>query len=411
MSRVCMIVHQYYHLDGRVKQYAESLAKAGMQVDVICLRDQNQPKTDSTDNIRIISIPLGRSYKNRGSYLFEYGLALMLFTIQLTILHIKNQYQAIHVHNMPDFLIFAALFPRISGAKLILDIHDPTPEFYMSKYKTDQNNLAVRLMRIQERLSAKLAHAIITANPNFKVNLIKRGIAAHKITIINNVADARIFNRNKYRQKIHKNNEYFTLIYPGTIAPRYGLDVAIKALPLLIKDLPQLRLQIIGSQVGYATELADLAQQLDVAAFVQFMPVMPINKIPQQITKANIGLYPALPDPHMSIATPTKVLEYAMMGIPIIASRLKVLEDLFNDRSIMFFEPGNANQLAQCILELYNNPARRNELVRNADHSFVHIHSWEKEQNKYFKLINRLLALKDPLIILEGNEGATNKTV
>jgi glycosyltransferase involved in cell wall biosynthesis len=293
---------------------------------------------------------------------------------------------------MPDFLVLTAIVPKILGAKLILDIHDPMPEFYMSKFSKRNRGFGVLLIRMQEKLSSLVAHGVITANSNFKRNLVKRGIPSNKITVIRNIPDSRIFNRGAYAKKDNRGDDCFTLIYHGTIAPRYGLYVAIRSLPLLIPKIPQLRFVIIGQPVEHVGELVRLAKQLDVSSSVQFKPPVPIEEVPMEIMQADVGIYPAISDPHMSVAIPSKVLEYAVMGIPIIASRLKVLEDLFTDSAILFFEPGAESEFANRVLELYNNKKRRDELVRNADSIFTLKSSWKSESTKYFKVLNYLLS-------------------
>ena len=92
----------------------------------------------------------------------------------------------------------------------------------------------------------------------------------------------------------------------------------------------------------------------------------------------------------MNFATPTKLLEYAMMGLPIISSRLDIIESLFDDSSILFFEPEQVNQFASCVLRLYEDPALRQELVRNADHRFIETHSWDQEFQSYLCVLQRL---------------------
>jgi glycosyltransferase involved in cell wall biosynthesis len=311
---------------------------------------------------------------------------------------------------MPDFLVFAAIIPRIFGAKIILDIHDPMPEFYMSRYKDRANGVAVQLLQIEQKLSSMLAHAVITANPRFKARLVKRGIPPDKITVINNVADPSVFSRDRYKGERRGDGQHFTLIYPGTIAPRYGLDVAIRALPLLVAKIPQIRLVILGAYAPHVDELAELAQRIGVSSYIQFKPAIPVDEVAQQLVQADIGIYPALPDPHMSIAMPCKVLEYAAMGIPIIASRLEVLEDSFTDSAVMFFEPGDVDEFARCVLELFSSPARRDELVRNAASIFVQAHPWSVERQAYFALLNRLLALKaGPVAVDEKGESVAEE--
>ncbi len=367
--KVAMIVHQYYYYDGRVRFYAEALAGAGARVDVLCVRAKTRPAAPPPKGLRVFTIPISRAYRGPGSYLVEYGLALVFYTMRLLALYARNRYHVIHVHNMPDFLIFAALIPRLLGAKLILDIHDPTPEFTMSKYSKPSTSALIRFMRWQERLSARLAHAIITANPVFKERLVSRGLPASAITVIGNEVNASIFDRERYapEHQTRPRDGHFVLVYAGTIAPRYGLEVAVNALPLLVERIPAVRLQIIGKQTEYSQHLAARAEQLGVAQHLELIPAVPLEAVPGYLARADVGIYTAVSDPHMDVAVPTKVLEYAYMGLPVVASRLPVLERGFAPTALLLFEPGCTDEFAQHILTLYEQPARRAELVRQMD--------------------------------------------
>jgi glycosyltransferase involved in cell wall biosynthesis len=290
---------------------------------------------------------------------------------------------------MPDFLIFTALVPRLLGARLLLDIHDPMPEVFMSKFGSGRKSRAIRLMELQERWSARLAHAIITANERFRMLLIERGESPDKITVVNNLADPRIFRRDLAVRPEERRS--FTLLYPGTIAPRYGLDVAVKALPALARHIPNLRLRIIGADSSHRAELGQLAAQLGVTPWIEFGGVVPLHEVPREMLQASIGIYPARLDPHMAIATPSKVLEYAAMGLPVVASRLPILTDSFSPAAVRYFEPGNVDEFAQCIIELYDHPEQRAALVREADREYVARSSWAAECSRYLALIGRLL--------------------
>lgn len=395
MINVCLLLHHHYSSDPRARRYADALIAAGVHVDVVSLREPDHvlARYARVDRLRFYTIPMDHGSDNRGHYLLEYMVALILFTARLLVLYVKHRYKIIQVHNIPDFLIFAALIPRLCGAKIMLDIRDPMPEFYLSK-RAEQlpNSMPMRLLRAQEKLSAALAHAVITANASFKANLVGRGIPASKITVVNNAPDPTLFDRARYQIQPPSDDRPFTLIYPGTIAKRYGLDVAIRALPDLMREIPRLRLLIIGHMSQDARDLAELARQLGVLEYVQFEPSIPIDDLPQRLLQADIGIYTALPDPHMSIATPTKVIEYAAMGLPIVASRLDVLENLFDDTSILVFEPGRADQFARCVLDLYDNPALRAELVRRASRICSERYRWNDERRAYYAVINQLLA-------------------
>jgi glycosyltransferase involved in cell wall biosynthesis len=389
--KVCMVGFFVYSGDGRVKGYAESLVRANVSVDVLSIHGFSKSKAIAQNGVRVFRIPIRRTRKNPITYIFEYGSALLLLGFLLTRMFIKEHYDVIHVHNMPDFLVFSSLIPKMFGAKIILDIHDPMPEVYLSKFPKANNDFGVKLIRLEEKVSTRFADAVITANSHFRKNLITRGVQSSKITVVHNFPDPNIFSRLAYSSTKEKKREHFTLIFPGTIAPRYGLEVAIRAMPQIKSKIKNVKLLIIGQEDGYAKSLVSLANQLGVASVVEFRPAVRLEAIPKLLAQADIGIYPALPDPHMRIAVPGKLLEFAAMGIPVLSSRLEIVEEIFGDTAAVLFEPGNSNQFAKSVIKLYKNPRLREKLIHNADRTILQKRSWEQEFIAYLNVLARLL--------------------
>lgn len=391
MIKICMVVHKNYYQDPRVRRYVESLVKTAAMVDVVCLSENDYSINETPGGIRVYSIPVRHADSSRTRYVLEYIYAFFLFLARLSFLQIRNHYQVIHVHNMPDFLIFSALLPKIMGARLILDIHDPMPEVFISKYGDQPSKWMLGLISLQEKISCSFADAVITVNIKCKSNLIKRGTPAEKITLVHNYPDPTIFSRNAYQHKSQIRKDNFVLIYPGTIAPRYGLETVIRALPELQLRIPQICLVIMGPENEYKNELRRLADKLGISSHVQFKPSVPIKNVPFHLLMADVGIYPALKDVHMNVATPTKVLEFASMGVPIISSRMSMVEEMFGDSDVMFFEPQNIDQFTQCVIRLYENPALRKEMAKNLEQKFIKKYSWEREFQQYLLVLKQLL--------------------
>lgn len=389
--KVCMLVHQDYYIDARVRRYAEALAGDGASVDILCISDSGLIPAETVQNIHVYTIPLRRTDQSQVNYLFEYILAFVLYFFRLSILYLKYHYDIIHVHNMPDFLVFAALIPRLLGARIILDIHDIMPDFYMAKFSCGPKHPLVRLLRLQEKLSASFAHKVITVCQGCQRRLVQHGLAEQKITIIYNTPNPEKFNRQRYAHILAQPRPNFTLIYPGTHAPRYGLDTPIRALPLLIPKITNIRLQIIGQRVSYTDELEFLAQQLGVTHYVEFKPPVPSKEIPALLAAADVGIYPAIREPYMEMAIPEKVLEYALMGLPIVASRLSALEEIFSDKAILYFEPGQIEQFADCILKLSLTPQLAYSLTKQAIREYEEHLSWTKGKSDYYRLLQQLV--------------------
>src|SRR5215468_3733666 len=192
--RICMVAYAFYENDTRIMRYAEALAQRGDKVDVIALRRENQETHGIVDGVNVIRVQR-RSPDSAGkiSYLFESLLFLLRAMILLTRRHMKAPYQLIHVHSVPDFLVFAAWIPKFSGARIILDIHDLLPEFYASKYGAPPDSFLFWLLVLTERASAKFADHVIAANELWQERLISRSVRKERCSSMVNVPDQAIF--------------------------------------------------------------------------------------------------------------------------------------------------------------------------------------------------------------------------
>ena len=147
MTKVAAVVFSYYRWDARVRREAESLVEAGMSVDVICLQKEGESKEETINGVSVRRLPLGRKRAGQFRYIFEYFAFTLLALMRLSVRHVSRRYDVVHVHNMPDFLVFTALLPRLTGSKIVLDLHDPTPEVYMAKYSMGPEHPVVKVLR------------------------------------------------------------------------------------------------------------------------------------------------------------------------------------------------------------------------------------------------------------------------
>src|SRR5437667_1120898 len=189
MKSVCILVQNHYDFDVRVRRKALALATAGYSVDVLALRSSPTRKSYTLDGAHVYTLSLG---KRRGSlvrYAFEYVAFFLWALVRVTVQMRRRSYAAIDVNTLPDFLIFAAAFTRWKRAKLILDMHEVTPEFYISKYGIAENSWLVRLLKRVEKMSFGLADHVITVNEPIEDLLVDRGLPRSKSTVIMNAAD------------------------------------------------------------------------------------------------------------------------------------------------------------------------------------------------------------------------------
>src|SRR5687768_7580126 len=111
--RVCHIAYTFYEGDTRVIQYAEALAERGADVDVIALRRADQTTRGCLRGVSLYRIQRREvNERSTWSYLRKILWFCVQSTLLVTVLHLRRRYDVIHVHNVPDFLVFSALFPR-----------------------------------------------------------------------------------------------------------------------------------------------------------------------------------------------------------------------------------------------------------------------------------------------------------
>lgn len=385
-----MVVHAYYPIgEPRVQREAEALIDSGYEVDVICLRQPGESTQDIVYGVNVHRLPV-RRHKGRGVVvqLLEYLTFFCLALWRLTSWHLRHRYNVIQVHNPPDFLVLATLIPRLMGAKIVLDLHDLTPEFYASRFKSDMNRWPVRLVCWQEQLACRFANHVITVTEPWHQTLIRRGLSPDKCSIVMNVADSKLFQRDKIHTVASRDNR-FHLFYHGTLAQRYGIDLALQAVARLRHDLPNICLTIHG-RGEFLNDLRRLAQELALEEHVHFSTeYVPIEELPTLITTADIGLVPYRRDVFTDGVLPTKLMEYTALGVPAIAARTAAIEAYFDETMVQFFTPGDLDDLTRCIRELYHDRARLAAMVENA-RRFNQRYNWPAQSTNYIRLVDRL---------------------
>jgi len=385
-----MVVHAYYPLgETRVEREARALIDHGYEVDVICLRAEGEPAVDTEDGVGVYRLPVER-HKGSGPavQLLEYLAFFALAFVKLAVLHRRRRYRVVQVHNLPDFLVFAALVPKLTGARVILDLHDLMPEFYVERFQRSLDSLPVRLFRWQEWLSCRFADHVITVTELWRQALIERGQPADKVTVVMNVADDRIFHRDAATDAPGDDGG-FRLIYHGTFTQRYGIDLAIRAVNLVRQKIPEVHLTVHGAG-EYREALMKLTDELNLREHVHFSTrFVPTSELPKLIRRADVGVVPYRRDVFTDGILPTKLMEYVALGVPAIAARTPAIAAYFDETMVQFFTPGDPDDLARCILALHSDRKRLAQLAQGAE-KFNQRYNWPAHSAEYVRLVDQL---------------------
>lgn len=384
MNHILIIVQNYYDIDPRVRREAEALIKHGYNVDVLALKPPNRAESQySLNKVRVNTVNLEKKRAGKLRYIWEYIAFCFMAFLHLARNH---HYDLIQVCTLPDFLIFSAIIPKWRGCKLVLDMHEVMPEFFMSKYQVTENHPIIRILKWLERLSIRFADHIIVINEPIKNLLETRGLPPEKATVITNSVDEHLFTlkRGKNRQ-----NRTFVFMYHGTLTQIYGLDIALQAFSMAHEQMPNAEFWIIGDGPE-KTALELLAEQLRIKEKIRFLGTFPQETIPDYLVQCDVGVLATRRDQFLDLSFSNKLPEYVIMEKPLIASCLKAIRHYFSEQAIAFFEPGNAANLAEKMVELYNNPKKRKEYSENALREYAKIR-WNRMKQLYLAVIDWLI--------------------
>lgn len=387
--RVLMIAQSTYDYDARILRYCNALVENGYQVDVLALKYFNQSDYEEINGINIHRIMSYNTNKDSiAAYLifsFIFLIKSFLLTIKLTY---KYNYSFVHVHNMPDYLVFAALYPKLKRIPVILDIHDLTVELFKEKWSEKKFNKIKWFLIFVEKISCKFSDHIITVTKECVDILTARGINGNKITLIMNSPDDQLFFYDDSRFSKNGSDTTFRILYHGTLAKRFGLENALEALKMTLDKYPETELHIFGNIVNdYANELIGKAKDLEIQDKVFFHQSIPHNKVNEIIKKYDLGIVTYEPTEYMNLAFPTKAGEYALTGLPMIIADLIAVKSIFRNDSVFYVDTNNIQSISKAIIELIGNKEKRIEMSRNSLED-IEIIKWGKMKGRYLKLIN-----------------------
>jgi glycosyltransferase involved in cell wall biosynthesis len=357
-------------------------------VDVICLAGKS---AGARKGVTLAEIPTPRY---RGDRPARYVWTYIRFFSAAAWLAAKRSftrpYDLVIVCSIPDIAVVTALVPRLFGSKVILDIHDTMPELCRDKFPGWPGAIGSHLLNFEERLSAWMANRVLAVHELHANRLTDSGIPRAKIGIVLNAPDPELFHPVEVGPGL---NGRFTIITHGTINRRLGLDTALEAVNRLRERLPNLELRIIGNG-EYLPSVRAHAERLSLEKNVSFENGVPLNDLLPVLAQASVGLVPNDATHATQLILPVKLLEFASIGIPVIASRLSTVRHYFPDDSVKYFTPGDAASLAAAIDDVYLNRQSLAALARNAAAVMKRL-GWEIQRQLLFDAVDSALGRKE----------------
>jgi glycosyltransferase involved in cell wall biosynthesis len=366
-----------------------------MDVDLLCLQQfPDEPRREQINGVEVFRIAVKKRRGGKLAYATQYLAFLFQSFLWLSFRQLIRRYDLVHVHNMPDFLVFCAIFAKALGARVVIDLHDPTPEVFISVYNLAPDHWLVRLLRWAERISIWFADLVLTPNISFRDLFVGRSCPLGKIEILMNSPLEEVFPLKEPREEAPSDRRIragFVVMYHGTLVERHGLHTAVEAIAQLRERIRGLRFHIYGEETAYLREkVLPLVARLDLQNEVIYFGEQSQKVIAREVAECDVGVIPNLKTVFTEINFPTRIFEYLAFGKPVIVPDTQGIRDYFNVSNMLFFRGGDVEGLACQIQWVFDNPQKARTLVR-AGQEVYRCHLWKEEERRLIALVSRLV--------------------
>jgi glycosyltransferase involved in cell wall biosynthesis len=382
-----MVVHASYPLDVRVARQVHVALGEGYEVEIFAIRRNAEHEGEWHKGVRVFRLPV-RHRRGAGAFgvLVEYAGFTILVSLCTAIRQIRRRYDVIQVHNPPDFLMLAAVVPRLFGARVIFDVHDLSPDMFAIRFGERRGAKVIeRALYSIEAWASRFADAVITVHEPYRRELLSRGVSSSKAIVVMNSLDERLLPTQRPGMPP---DQRFRVVYHGTITPSYGLHLLIEAASHLATNLPNLAVEIYG-EGDSLSEISMLSHQLGLAERIFVSGhYLPHVDVLERVQLAHVGVIPNLPNRLNRFALSSKLFEYVALQIPVVCADLPTMREHFTDQELLFFRAGDSRSLASAILSVARDPAAAHQRARAALRRYEREYSWSVNAKRYATVLN-----------------------
>jgi glycosyltransferase involved in cell wall biosynthesis len=378
--------------DRRVWQEALALDAAGYEVHVICPRTEDYPaRRDLLSGIHIYRYSPGPEARRTAAYLVEYAIAIAAQLRLAVGIRLRRRIDVVHICNPPDLLFLAALPLVASGARLIYDHHDATPELMIAKGRRPGDWL-VRAVTLFERLTYRFCHVSIETNDSFRDIALRRGdMRPEDVFVVRSAPKIERFTNAVPDDEWRRGRKHL-VGYVGIMGVQDGVDYLIDAASMIIRDWGRDDIQFV--LVGDGPESPRLRKRvasLGLGDQVEFTGLMTSDEeLGAVLSTADVCVSPDEANGMNDISTMNKVMEYMALSKPIVQFDLHEGRVSAGEASL-YAVRNDVSSLAEGIVRLVDDAELRSQMGAIGHQRLVTTLSWEQQVPRLLAAYRRVL--------------------
>jgi glycosyltransferase involved in cell wall biosynthesis len=378
--------------DRRVWQEALALDAAGYEVHIVCPRTNEYPlRRDLLTGIHIYRYSPGPEARRLTGYLVEYAIAIFAQLRLALGIRIRRRIDIVHICNPPDLLFLVALPLVATGARLIYDHHDATPELMIAKGQPEHGLLA-RVIAFFERLTYRFCHVSIETNNSFRDIALRRGkMSPDDVFVVRSAPKLDRFAKAQPDETWRRGRKHL-VGYVGIMGRQDGLDYLLDAANLIIKEWGRDDIQFV--LVGGGPEFSRLTERVNSMGLsdqIEFTGLITSDEVLGAVlATADVCVSPDEANRMNDISTMNKVMEYMALGKPIVQFDLH--EGRFSaGEASLYAKRNDVASLAQGIVRLIDDAELRDRMGQIGQKRLVTTLSWETQIPQLLAAYERVL--------------------
>lgn len=381
-----MVLDKIFPTDDRVEKEALTLIKAGYNVFLICAKNKSE-ESGSSDykGIHLIRIPINHKWLRRWRSLTNTIFNLYPFLWAKYISNFVNDYKidVLHIHDLYMFKSGLIAKEKLKmNMPIVGDLHENYPDAL--KYYKFSNTfplkylISIKKWYQKEKEWVGQLDYVITVIDEMKQRIAPYCDKAKKIiTVQNTVEHISFLDYMPDPVIVKRYTNKFVINYTGRIDYHRGIDTLINSLDYL-QDLNDLIIIIVGNDKN-ADKYKDLVKEKNYQHKVEFVGHQSIGILQNYFAVTDIGVISHIKSQQWDNSSPNKLYHYMLMGKPIISTNCVSVEKILKrEKAGLIYQSGNAQELAQKIIKLYNDKYLRESLGSNGKNAVMERLNWEK---------------------------------
>ena len=310
----------------------------------------------------------------------------LLFAYKSRVKHKELDVDLVHFNT--KFPTVAALLNR-KNTPVVFTAHNwKLWEGFKPEWKSPFARIAYILdTRLELYIATKSDRVLALSNAMKRGIVESTGISSEKVDVVPNAVDAGLF----FPEDVERAN---SILYVGRITAEKGIDLLVKAMPFIEKEIPDVQLIIIGAKKwglergGFGEKIQQLAKKLNIEQRVIFTGSVPISELRKAYSQAAVLCLPAVWQEPFGLV----LLEAMACETPVVGTRVGGIPEVISEsQGGLLVRPCDVRELAEAIIQILSDSKLARRMGRKGRRAVLEKFTFDRVAQKVYSIYADIL--------------------